>query len=163
MAGHSIRDQQAEGTNAVRVRSPGIVLTCVISAILAAAISAGCGSNFDGSGLEATVAPATPTPKPPSASASVDVSLTGSDTETCELVFATGTITNGSVGEITDEPCVPGTPNRDSATVTFTAVPGVCGPGEGSFTYTTNDGSATSTPATVIVDIPCIAIEAEEP
>ena len=92
----------------------------------------------------------------------MNVTLSGSDTETCELIFAIGAVNNGTVGAITDEPCAPGTPNRDSALVTFTSEPGVCGPGQGSFTYTTNDGSATSAPATVTVDIPCIGIDVEE-
>jgi hypothetical protein len=133
---------------------------CVSLTIVATAVMAGCGTSSNGSDLDAAVA--TVTPSGPSASASVAVTLTGSDTETCELIFETADPVNGTVSEITDEPCEPGSPNRDSATVTFTSEPGVCGPAQGSFTYTTNDGSATSAPATVTVDIPCIEVGAEE-
>jgi hypothetical protein len=130
----------------------------IIAAVAAAAI-AGCGTSSSELNLDTFL---TATPSNPTAAASIDVTLTGSDTETCELIFATGTANNGTVGDITDEPCVPGSPNTDSATVTFTSDPGVCGPAQGTFTYTTNDGSATSTPATVTVDIPCIEVGAEE-
>jgi hypothetical protein len=143
-----------------RRRSQGIGPWCVAGAAVIAAALAGCGSGSNGTDQDATVAPATP--KPPSASASVAVTLTGSDTETCELIFETANPVNGTLSENTDEPCEPGSPNRDSATVTFTSEPGVCGPATGSFTYTTNDGLATSAPATVTVDIPCIEVGAEE-
>ena len=139
-----------------------IALRCLTGAAVAAAAMVGCSSsssttNDSGSDVAATI-----TAKPPSAAASVDVTLTGSDTETCDLIFETANPVNGTLSEITDKPCQPGTPNTDSATVNFTAEPGVCGPGKGSFTYTTNDGSATSAPATVTVDIPCIKVGAEE-
>ena len=159
MTGQSIPDEHREEANAVRHLSPRIALACVIGIVAAVAI-AGCGTSSNGSDLDAAVA--TVTPSGPSAAASVVVTLTGSDTETCDLIFAIGTVNNGTVGEVTDEPCEPGSPNRDSATVTFTSEPGVCGPAQGSFTYTTNDGSATSAPATVTVDIPCIEVGAEE-
>ncbi len=93
---------------------------------------------------------------------SVVITLTGSDADTCELIFETADPVNGTLSEITDNPCVAGSPNTDSATVTFTSEPGVCGPAQGSFTYTTNDGSATSAPATVTVDIPCVDVGTEE-
>jgi hypothetical protein len=142
------------------MRSSGIALACISGAVLVAAIAAGCSSGSSDSITED--AAVTATPRGPFASASVEVTLTGSDTETCELIFATANASNGTVSEVTDQPCVPGKPNRDSAIVTFTGDPNVCGPGEGTFTYTTNDGSATSAPATVTVDIPCIAIGVEE-
>jgi hypothetical protein len=84
------------------------------------------------------------------------VTLSGSDVETCELTFATGPANNGSLGSITNDPCLPGAPNTDSATVTFTPAANVCSPTDGSFTYTTNDGSTTSPPATVTVTITCV-------
>lgn len=129
-----------------------------VAAAIAVAFIAGCGTGSSELNLDSFL---TPTPSGPTAAASIEVTLTGSDTETCDLIFATADPVNGTVSEVTDQPCVPGSPNTDSATVTFTAEPGVCGPGQGSFTYTTNDGLATSPPATVTVDIPCIAIGVE--
>jgi hypothetical protein len=146
----------------MRKHSSTVILGWIAIAVVAAlALAAGCAGGSSDSDLEDLVA--TATPRGPFAAASVEVTLTGSDTETCDLIFATADPVNGTVSEVTNEPCVPGSPNRDSATVTFTANPDVCGPGEGSFTYTTNDGSATSPPATVTVDIPCIAISVDEP
>ncbi len=139
----------------------GIRKLAPVGAIAAVAVMAACANGSNDSDSE-EAGSATVTPSGPSAAASIDVTLTGSDTETCELIFATGTVNNGTVGAITDEPCVPGSPNTDSATVTFTSEPGVCGPAQGTFTYTTNDGSATSAPATVTVDIPCIEVGVEE-
>ncbi|NIM51437.1 MAG: hypothetical protein GTN71_04870, partial [Anaerolineae bacterium] len=84
------------------------------------------------------------------------ITLSGSDVESCELSFATAGPTNGSLGSITNNACTPGSPNTDSATVTFTPNPGVCTPSQGSFTYTTNDGTDTSASATVTIDINCV-------
>jgi len=138
-------------------------LGCLTGASVVAAAMVGCSSSSStANDSRSDVAP-TITAKPQSAATSVDVTLTGSDTETCDLIFETANPVNGTLSEITDKPCEPGTPNTDSATVTFTAEPGVCGPGKGSFTYTTNDGSATSAPATVTVDIPCIEVDTGEP
>ena len=136
-----------------------IALGCVTVAAVAAVALAACDSN----GSDSTLDFLTPEPNLPTVAFTTDVTLTGSDTETCELIFEIASEpANGTVSEVTDKPCVPGSPNTDSAVVTFTADPGVCGPGQGSFTYTTNDGSATSAPATVTVDIPCIEIGVEE-
>ncbi len=136
----------------------GLIAVAAVAAV-AAAVMAGCVTSTNDSDLDSLTSVATP--EGPVAVASIPVTLTGSDTETCELTFAMGPANNGSVGPITDQPCEPGSPNTDSATVNFTADPSVCGPGQGSFTYTTNDGSATSPPATVTVDIPCIEIGEE--
>jgi hypothetical protein len=144
----------------IRKHSPSFAFAFSTGVVITAAVVIGCSTSTNDSGLDAGLA--TATPRGPTAAASIDVTLTGSDTETCELIFAIGTANNGTVGDITDEPCVPGSPNTDSATVTFTSEPGVCGPAQGTFTYTTNDGSATSAPATVTVDIPCIEVGAEE-
>ncbi|NIM51438.1 MAG: hypothetical protein GTN71_04875 [Anaerolineae bacterium] len=137
----------------------GIPIWYISGAVLAGVAMSGCTSSP--SDNLPTVTPSV-TPSDQSAAASVVVTLTGSDTETCELIFATAGPINGTLSEITDEPCVAGSPNTDSATVTFTSEPGICGPAQGSFTYTTNDGSATSAPATVTVDIPCIEVSTEE-
>jgi hypothetical protein len=161
MAGHSIRDDHREGANAVRKRSPSIAVVLVFGAVVTvvAVALAACNSTSSDSTLDIL----TPEPNLPTVAFTTDVTLTGSDTETCELIFEIASEpANGTVSEVTDKPCVPGSPNTDSAVVTFTADPGVCGPGQGSFTYTTNDGSATSAPATVTVDIPCIEIGVEE-
>jgi len=159
--GDTMTRTQARGNglskaNAMRKHSPGIAFGWIAVAVAVAAVTAGCANGSGDSNPED--AAATATPRPPSATASVDVTLTGSDTESCELIFASANPVNGTVSEVTDNPCTPGSPNTDSATVTFTGDAGVCGPGQGSFSYTTNDGSATSAPATVTVDIPCIAI-----
>jgi len=159
MAGHSMLGDHQKGTDSVmRSPAPGIALACVIVAVLVAAVIAGCGTGSSESNLDTFL---TPTPSGPTATASVDVTLTGSDTETCELIFEIANPGNGTQSEITDQPCVPGTPNTDSAIVTYTGNPDVCGPGEGTFTYTTNDGLATSPPATVTIDIPCLTIGQE--
>jgi hypothetical protein len=144
----------------MRKHSPSFAFAFSTGAVITAAVVIGCSTSTNDSGLDAGLA--TVTPSGPTAAASIDVTLTGSDTETCELIFAIGIANNGTVGDITDEPCVPGSLNTDSATVTFTSEPGVCGPAQGTFTYTTNDGSATSAPATVTVDIPCIEVGTEE-
>ena len=144
------------------IELPAPIATILLAGVaLAVAAAVSCSSGSSSSSPSTEAATATPTPQLPSASASVSVTLTGSDTETCDLTFQSGEVTNGSLGPVTDEPCVPGTPNTDSANVTFTADPGVCGPGKGSFTYTTNDGQATSAPATVTVDVPCIVVDQE--
>ncbi len=143
----------------IRRVAPGWVIAPTAVAVLVGVALAGCATGSGDSNPEDFVV--TATPRGPTAITSVPVTLTGSDTETCELIFAIGEAANGTVSEVIDQACEPGSPNTDSATVTFTADPDVCGPGEGSFTYTTNDGSATSAPATVTVDIPCIAIGVE--
>ena len=144
--------------NAAGKRSPTVVFGCIFAAIVAAAVIAGCATSSSESNLDTFLSP---TPSGPTVAASVDVTLTGSDTETCELIFEIADPGNGTLSEITDQPCVPGSPDTDSAIVTYTADPNVCGPGQGTFTYTTNDGLATSPPATVTIDIPCISIDQE--
>lgn len=148
--------------NPPRRHPAAITAIIIVGVALLAAAAAACSSGSSSSSLDVESTIPTITPELPSAAASIAVTMTGSDTETCDLTFEIGTVNSGSVGEITDEPCVEGSPNRDSASVTFTADPGVCGPGEGSFTYTTNDGQATSPPATVTVDVPCIDVGVEE-
>ena len=129
---------------------------CTTGVVLTVVAITGCSTGTSDSDSDA--ASATSMPGGESPTAGVVVTLSGSDTETCELIFAVSDAVNGALGEITNEPCAPGTPNRDSATLTFTSQPGVCGPGQGSFTFTTSDGSATSAPARVTVDIPCVEI-----
>jgi hypothetical protein len=98
----------------------------------------------------------TPTANPTSKSTAFNtagtVNLSGSDPETCQLTFAIVTgPAHGSLGSITDNACVAGSPNTDSATVTYTPTAGYSG--TDSFTYTVNDGTATSTPATASLTV----------
>ncbi len=49
------------------------------------------------------------------------ITLSGSDIESCDLTFSIlSGPSDGSLGTITDNPCTPGSPNTDSATVTYT-------------------------------------------
>jgi hypothetical protein len=84
----------------------------------------------------------------------VTVTLSATDVETCELTFITGAVTNGSVGVVSNNPCVAGTPHSDSATVTFTPAFNVCTPPGASFSYTASDGPASDT-ETVTITIAC--------
>lgn len=80
----------------------------------------------------------------------VAVSLAASDAQECELVFSiVDPPTNGGLGPLMDQACVPGTPNQDSATVVYTPVPGF--EGADSFSYRVSDGSHDSNLATVSV------------
>ncbi len=80
------------------------------------------------------------------------VNLSGSDPEGCQLTFAIVNIpAHGSLGAITDNACVAGTPNTDSATITYTPDSGYSGPD--SFTYTVNDGTVASAQATASLTV----------
>ncbi len=154
------RDRRNKGEISMGNHLSPMTFGAISIALLAAVALAACDSN----GSDSTLDFLTPEPNLPTVAFTTDVTLTGSDTETCDLIFAIADEpSTGSLSEITDNPCEPGSPNSDSAVVTFTADPDVCGPGEGVFTYTTNDGAATSAPATVTVDIPCIDIGIEGP
>ncbi|MCZ7577276.1 MAG: S8 family serine peptidase [Dehalococcoidia bacterium] len=86
------------------------------------------------------------------AGAAAIVALSGSDAETCDLTFSIVTgPANGTLSGITSNGCTPGTPNTDSATVTYT--PNANFSGSDSFTYMVNDGSADSPTATVSVTV----------
>jgi bacillolysin len=86
------------------------------------------------------------------ASAPVTVTLTGSDAETCDLAFTVvAQPTSGSLSAVTPIACAAGTPNTDSATVTYTADGGFVG--SDSFTYRTSDGVLESALATVSVTV----------
>lgn len=84
----------------------------------------------------------------------VTITLTGSDWETCDLAFATTTPSNGTLTGPVGQPCGPGgpvDPNVDSVSVTYTPAPGFAG--TASFAFTVGDGTATSTPATVTIQV----------
>ena len=85
----------------------------------------------------------------------VSVTLTGTDAGTCELTFSiVSPPTNGSLGSITNQACTPGSPNSDSATVTYT--PSANFNGSDSFTYKVNDGSLDSPAATVSITVTAV-------
>jgi VCBS repeat-containing protein len=79
------------------------------------------------------------------------ITLSGSDVETCDLVFAVTQGTHGSVTPASNNACSGSGPFTDSATVTYTPNNGYTGPD--SFTYTVADATATSIPATVSITV----------
>jgi hypothetical protein len=82
----------------------------------------------------------------------VTLTLTGRDAEQCELGFAVVTSpATGQVGSIANVACTPGSPNGDSATITYTPNPGFTG--TDSFTYRVSDGALESAPVTVQVTV----------
>ena len=74
------------------------------------------------------------------------ITLRAGDAETCELAFSIAAQpSHGTLGPISGAPCAAGTPNSDSATVTYTPAAGYVG--EDSFSFTVSDGGAGSGPA----------------
>jgi hypothetical protein len=87
-----------------------------------------------------------------SAGTPVALTLEGTDVESCELAFSiTSGPANGTLGTVGDQPCTAGTPNRDRVSVTYTPAPGYAG--ADAFTFTVNDGTVSSSPATVTLTI----------
>ena len=81
----------------------------------------------------------------------VTITLSATDALTCELAFSiVQSPSSGTLGAIAGQPCASGTPNSDTAQVTYT--PGSTS-GTFSFTYKTNDGAADSNTATVTVTV----------
>ena len=81
------------------------------------------------------------------------IALSGSDAETCELAFSI--VSNPSHGSLTGPTnnlaCVVGAPNRQTNTLVYTPATNYNGPD--SFTYTVNDGTTDSPPATVSITV----------
>ena len=106
-----------------------------------------------------TVTGSTTSPRPTRSSTSTTmgvpkgITLTGHDVEDCNLTFAvTGGPSHGTVGSITTNACTPGTPNTDTASITYTPTSGYTG-GD-SFTYKVTDGGPLdSTDATVTITV----------
>jgi len=120
-------------------------------------VAASDGSNYwwnriGGGGSSNT----TPTAVPGSATAPHDtpvaITLTATDPEQCELSFAIAQgPAHGSLGALGGQSCMPGTPNSDRASVTYTPASGYSG--ADSFTFRANDGTADSSPATVSITV----------
>ena len=125
----------------------------------------------DGAGGSATgtiTVTISPVNDPPSAAAktvttnyqtAASITLTGADTETCDLGFTiVSQPAHGKLGSIGSKLCVTLLPPySDGATVTYTPNTGYSGPD--SFTYRTSDGQLTSSPATVSITVkPAIAL-----
>jgi hypothetical protein len=108
-----------------------------------------------------TSAGGVPTNTPPTANPStvtttvgtpVTITMTGGDVETCELGFSiTAQPTNGTTGGFSSQPCTPGTPNSDSASVIYTPNPGFVGTDSLSFQVT--DGSGATAAATITINV----------
>ncbi len=82
----------------------------------------------------------------------VSVALAGTDPETCELTFSiVSGPAHGSLGSIGGAACASGSPNTDTASVTYTPASGYSGPD--SFTYRVNDGTTNSTTATASLTV----------
>jgi hypothetical protein len=82
--------------------------------------------------------------------APVTITLGAADIETCELTFSVVQApASGLLGAIQNQPCGAGSPNIDTASITYT--PGSAG--TYTFTYKANDGSADSNIATVTIAV----------
>ena len=77
--------------------------------------------------------------------------LSGSDVDSTSLTFSSAAAAHGTLSAISNTICSTGLPANCTATVTYT--PNADYYGIDSFTFTTNDGTVTSTPATVNVTV----------
>ncbi len=106
--------------------------------------------------VSVTITPGNTTPSASDVSVSTDtdtpvtVTLQGTDVETCELGFlVVQPPSDGTLGSLQHQTCVPGSPNADTAQVLYT--PGSTG--TYAFTYAVNDGVSSSSVATVTVTV----------
>jgi hypothetical protein len=104
------------------------------------------------------VAPANQAPTAAAASATtaqdsaVVVTLPASDPDNCELAFSVETQpAHGTLSAPSNQACVAGSPDDDSATVIYTPATGFTG--TDSFTFKANDGTADSNTATATVTV----------
>jgi hypothetical protein len=82
----------------------------------------------------------------------VIVTLEATDAETCDLTFEiVDQPDNGTLGGLTDQACQTGTPNEDTAAVTYSPASGF--DGTDTFTYRVDDGTDTSAPATATIEV----------
>jgi hypothetical protein len=80
----------------------------------------------------------------------VTVVMGATDVDGCDLAFSVVQVpSSGSLGAIENDSCVPGSPNSDSARITYTPA----GSGIHTFTYKANDGVTDSNTATVTVTV----------
>jgi hypothetical protein len=80
------------------------------------------------------------------------ITLSASDAQQCELTFSiVSGPTNGTLGSIANNACASGSPNTDTASVTYT--PNANFSGSDSFTYKVNDGALDSNTATVSITV----------
>jgi glucose/arabinose dehydrogenase len=84
----------------------------------------------------------------------VAITLTGSDVETCDLTFnaPATTVAGGTLGPPGPRACGSGSPNTDSASITYTP-PGGGFTGPDSFAFTVHDGTDPSTPRTISITV----------
>ncbi len=118
------------------------------------------GSFTDGFDIE-VAASSSPDPNPPVASnvtagttedVPADVTLAGTDLERCELTFSViSGPSHGSLSPIGGRACTPGSPNADTATMTYTPAPNH--EGQDSFTYRVSDGGNDSDVATASITV----------
>jgi len=84
-----------------------------------------------------------------------EITLSASDPEECDLTFSIiKNPANGTLSGITNQACVLGTPNTDSALITYT--PNANFNGTDTFTYIANDGKANSNTTTVSITVNAI-------
>ena len=111
-------------------------------------------------GTDSVVVTVKPFNRPPIASASsvstvvgtpVAITLAAVDVETCELAFSlVQTPSAGTLGALGSQACVPGTPNADTAQVTYTPPSAA---GVYAFMFKANDGATDSNFATVTITV----------
>jgi parallel beta-helix repeat protein len=86
------------------------------------------------------------------AGTAVPITLQGTDSNVCDLTFTiVSGPTNGTLGSISNQQCKGGSPNTDTATVTYAPQAGFTG--ADSVTYRVSDGSSQSAPATASITV----------